>query len=92
MRVWLGLGVSGALIGAVAGGFALAQDAPPDDAPESLLPPGFDDPPPAEPAPPPAPLPTAAPIPVAPASAPPLTADSAAPAPVTGPAVLPPVQ
>ena len=48
-----GLAVAGALAGALLGGFAFAQDAP-----ESLLPPGFDDP---VPAPAPAPAPTVAP-------------------------------
>ena len=64
------LGVSAGL-GAAATGFALAQDqseAPPVDAPESLLPPGFDQPAPAPSPTRPAPLPTAAPIPVAPAA------------------------
>lgn len=55
------LAIAGALGGALASGLAIAQDAP-----ESLLPPGFDDP---APAPTPAPQPTAAP-PVAPPSGP----------------------
>lgn len=61
MRRWqtgvIGLAVAGAFVGAAASSFVMAQDAP-----ESLLPPGFDDP---VPAPPPTPQPTAAP-PVAP--------------------------
>ncbi len=85
-RLWLAIGVSGAFVGAALGGFATAQDSP-----ESLLPPGFDDPQPAQtPASPPAPLPTAAPVPVAPANPVP-----AAPLPGggggTGPSALPPV-
>ncbi|BDI60912.1 hypothetical protein [Qipengyuania nanhaisediminis] len=58
------LAVMGASAGAVLGGFASAQDAP-----ESLLPPGFDDP---APAPTPTPRPTAAPTaaPAAPSAAP----------------------
>ncbi len=71
----IGAGVCGALLAAALGGLALAQerkDPPrPPERPESLLPPGFDNPPPAEAAPAPAPLPTAAPIaPAAPAPAP----------------------
>lgn len=73
MRHWIagvaGLAVAGALAGALASGLATAQDAP-----ESLLPPGFDDP---APTPTPVPQPTAAP-PVAPA-----------PVPGTAPAVAP---
>lgn len=59
------LALAGAVGGAVLGGFATAQDAP-----ESLLPPGFDDP---VPTPTPAPSPSVAP-PVGPARATPSTA------------------
>nr|WP_298927182.1 hypothetical protein [uncultured Erythrobacter sp.] len=77
------LGIIGATGGMLAGGFANAQDAP-----ESLLPPGFDDPAPAPtPTAAPAALPTAAPA-TAPTGAPP--ANPGVPtAPVPG--VLPPV-
>ncbi|MEP0390783.1 MAG: hypothetical protein ABJ205_06540 [Erythrobacter sp.] len=68
------LAIAGALGGALASGLATAQDAP-----ESLLPPGFDDP---APAPTPAPQPTAAP-PVAPAPGS-VTAPAGAPANPTG--------
>jgi len=83
---WLTIGVAGALGGAFITGLAIAQDAP-----ESLLPPGFDDPAPA-PTPPPAPtpLPTAAPVtapPVAPAATP--DAPGTVPGAPSGP--LPPV-
>ncbi|MEM1051246.1 MAG: hypothetical protein AAGI28_04050 [Pseudomonadota bacterium] len=65
MKSWqsgvVGLALAGALAGGLSSGFAIAQDAP-----ESLLPPGFDDP---APAPTPVPQPTAAP-PVAPPQAP----------------------
>lgn len=86
-RLWIAAGVSGALAGVFLGGLATAQESP-----ESLLPPGFDNPTPEEtPAPPPAPLPTAAPVPVAPAQPVP-----AAPLPpgAQGPATtpLPPVE
>ncbi|MEO0872715.1 MAG: hypothetical protein AAFY19_12280, partial [Pseudomonadota bacterium] len=68
-RFWLGLGMAGAMGGALASGFAMAQRAP-----ESLLPPGFDNPTPTPPPPPtPAPLPTAAPVAPAPGVAPPGT-------------------
>ncbi|MEO1221156.1 MAG: hypothetical protein AAFY42_07375 [Pseudomonadota bacterium] len=79
-----GLAVAGALVGGLAAGLVTAQEAP-----ESLLPPGFDDP---VPAPTPVPQPTTAP-PIAPAPAAPGTAPSAAPAgPVLpGPAALPDV-
>lgn len=82
---WIGLGLAGALGGAVISGFAIAQEAP-----ESLLPPGFDNPTPA-PTPPPAsaPLPTAAPVPAAPlAPAPAAPSPDGAP---QGPVILPPV-
>ncbi|WP_255573707.1 hypothetical protein [Erythrobacter sp. SCSIO 43205] len=60
------IGLLGALSGTVLGGLAVAQDAP-----ESLLPPGFDDPAPAPtPAPPPSVAPPAGPAPVAPATGP----------------------
>ena len=65
------LALAGAFGGAALGGFAIAQDAP-----ESLLPPGFDDP---VPAPTPAPPPSVAP-PAGPAPAPPAAAPQAAPA------------
>ncbi|MGB3470921.1 MAG: hypothetical protein WBA51_08890 [Erythrobacter sp.] len=83
---WLTIGVAGAFGGALISGFAIAQDAP-----ESLLPPGFDDPAPA-PTPPPAPtpLPTAAPVtapPVAPGTVP--AAPGTVPGAPSGP--LPPV-
>lgn len=84
-HVWLLIGAGGALAGALASGFAIAQETP-----ESLLPPGFDNPAPT-PAPSPAPLPTAAPAPAAPAGpapAAPLPADGAP----TGPVTLPPVE
>ena len=99
-RAWLLMGTAGALTGAVLGGFALAQEteAPPE-APESLLPPGFDSPPPAQAPATPAPLPTAAPIPVAPAAplpVAPLPADGEGVgeqlAPITGPVTLPAVR
>ncbi|MEL6486847.1 MAG: hypothetical protein AAFQ13_06855 [Pseudomonadota bacterium] len=84
-HVWLGLGMAGAFAGALASGFAMAQRAP-----ESLLPPGFDNPTPT-PTPPPAPLPTAAPVApapgVAPPAAPPVAGDPN-PTPIT---TLPPV-
>ncbi|MCK0128596.1 hypothetical protein [Erythrobacter sp. F6033] len=79
------LGVLGATGGILATSLATAQDAP-----ESLLPPGFDDPAPAPtPTPPPTALPTAAP---APGSAPPVTpGNPAVPAPAAAPGGLPPV-
>ncbi|MEM6828070.1 MAG: hypothetical protein AAF553_09010 [Pseudomonadota bacterium] len=81
---WLALGVAGALAGALASGLVSAQRTP-----ESLLPPGFDDPTPT-PTTAPTALPTAAPVPVAPA------APATAPAlpeggEITGPITLPPV-
>ncbi|MEO1730541.1 MAG: hypothetical protein AAFR64_07360 [Pseudomonadota bacterium] len=85
-RVWIVTGIVGALGGAVLGGLAIAQEAP-----ESLLPPGFANPTPTpSPPPSPAPLPTAAPVPAAPlAPAPPApAADENAP---LGPITLPPV-
>ena len=58
--------MTGALVGAGVGGFAIAQDAP-----ESLLPPGFDDPVPTPtPAPPPSVAPPAGAAPAAPVAAP----------------------
>lgn len=84
-RVWVTMGVGGALIGAVAGGLAMAQDAP-----ESLLPPGFNKPAPTPTPAPPAPLPTAAPIPVAPAA--PVPAAPLEPGDnISAPVTLPPV-
>ena len=59
---WLAFGVAGALGGALASGLVSAQRTP-----ESLLPPGFDDPTPT-PTTAPTALPTAAPVPVAPAA------------------------
>ncbi|MEO0461586.1 MAG: hypothetical protein AAF127_00515 [Pseudomonadota bacterium] len=83
------LGLAGATGGAIVGVSAIAQDAP-----ESLLPPGFDDPEP-EPAPTtaPAPVPTAAPVGPAPVVAPavPGTAPAVPSGPVPGSAPLPPV-
>lgn len=80
-----GLAIAGALTGALAGGFAIAQDAP-----ESLLPPGFDDP---APTPTPAPQPSAAPpvAPVAPSGTGPSTAPvgPVAPGAAPGPAPVP---
>jgi hypothetical protein len=83
VRAWLAIGLTGAIAGALAAGLATAQQSP-----ESLLPPGFDDPAPTPtPAPQPTALPTAAPAPpAAPGTAPPLPSDGAA-----GPATLPPV-
>lgn len=86
-HLWLSIGVAGALGGALASGFVTAQRSP-----ESLLPPGFDDPEPTPPPPAaPTPLPTAAPVapavPAAPGTAPPVT-DPNAP---IGPITLPPV-
>ncbi|QFT77654.1 hypothetical protein [Erythrobacter sp. THAF29] len=74
------LGLAGAAGGMFAGGFASAQDAP-----ESLLPPGFDDPAPA-PTPTPTSRPTAAPLPTAP-GAPPATPTTGSPVvqPIPGP-------
>ena len=83
MKQWLtgaaGLAIAGALAGAMASGLATAQDAP-----ESLLPPGFDDP---APAPTPVPQPTAAP-PVAPATGP-GTQPNVQPAAPVGPGAAP---
>ncbi len=80
------LGLVGASAGMLSGSLATAQDAP-----ESLLPPGFDDPAPAPtPTPPPQALPTAAPQP-APAGAPPLPTAPGATAPPGGSVDLPPV-
>ncbi|MEO0689632.1 MAG: hypothetical protein AAFY51_04940 [Pseudomonadota bacterium] len=81
---WLALGVAGAMGGALASGLVSAQRTP-----ESLLPPGFDDPTPT-PTTAPTALPTAAPVPVAPA------APATAPAlpeggEITGTITLPPV-
>lgn len=96
--LWRIVGVSGAMAGALAAGFAVAQETP-----ESLLPPGFDRPdrarasatPTPSPIPSPTPPPTAAPIPVAPAAptqAAPLPADDEVTAPNTGPSALPPIE
>jgi len=71
-----GLAVAGALAGAMASGFATAQDAP-----ESLLPPGFDDP---APTPTPVTEPTAAPQ-VAPSPAPGISPGPASAAPSSTP-------
>ncbi|MEM7689594.1 MAG: hypothetical protein AAF291_11280 [Pseudomonadota bacterium] len=83
------LGLSGAAVGALATGLVAAQDSP-----ESLLPPGFDNPAPTPTPATPAPLPTAAPVPVAPAapsSAPPLPADDEVTGSSSGTIALPPV-
>jgi hypothetical protein len=89
---WLALGIAGALAGASAAGLAVAQQKP-----ESLLPPGFDDPDP----PRPSPTPSAAPGTAAPAARPgqggaagttPLPSVSPGAAPVgVDPASLPPL-
>jgi hypothetical protein len=89
---WLALGIAGALAGASAAGLAVAQQKP-----ESLLPPGFDDPDP----PRPSPTPSAAPGSAAPAARPgqagaagtaPLPSVSPGAAPVgVDPASLPPL-
>jgi len=85
--LWLWGGAAGAAIGALAGGFAVAQESP-----ESLLPPGFDTPAPAETTATPAPLPTAAPIaPAAPRPAQPLPSDTGATDAPAVPTTLPPV-
>lgn len=79
-----GLAVAGALVGVLASGLATAQDAP-----ESLLPPGFDDP---APAPTPAPQPTAAPPvapPPAPGTAPAVPVGPVLPGPAPAPGSLP---
>ncbi|MDJ0977369.1 MAG: hypothetical protein QNI87_02420 [Erythrobacter sp.] len=82
-RALLAAGVAGAIGGALASGLAVAQRTP-----ESLLPPGFDDP---EPTATPTPaLPTAAPVsprPARPATAPPAPGDAT----LQGPITLPPV-
>ena len=79
------LGLMGAGAGALIVGFASAQDAP-----ESLLPPGFDDPLPAPtPTSPPAALPTSAPVPATPSA--PADGDTPDPSSLNLPANLPPV-
>lgn len=85
----LALGVAGALAGAGAAGLAVAQQKP-----ESLLPPGFDDPAPTRPSPTPTPsaAPAARPAPTGPAGTAPLPSVSPGPAPVgVDPASLPPL-
>ncbi len=87
-RVWVTGAATLALVGAIGGG-AFSSLGQAQDAPESLLPPGFDDPAPT-PAPPPSPtaVPTVAPAgPAVPSSEP--TVPSVGPAPVPG--NLPPV-
>jgi hypothetical protein len=83
---WLALGIAGALAGASAAGLAVAQQKP-----ESLLPPGFDDPEPPRPNPTPTPSP-ATPGPSAPQGTGPLPSVSPGAAPVgVDPANLPPL-
>lgn len=81
---WLALGVAGALAGASAAGLAVAQQKP-----ESLLPPGFDDPEPPRPSPTPTPAPAASGA-AAPAAPLPSVVPGAAPVGVD-PASLPPL-
>jgi hypothetical protein len=83
---WLALGIAGALAGASAAGLAVAQQKP-----ESLLPPGFDDPEPPRPTPTPTPPPAAAGTPAQQGTAPvPSVSPGAAPVGVD-PASLPPL-
>ena len=84
-RVWLSLGLAGAVTGALASGLVFAQRTP-----ESLLPPGFDDPAPT-PTPPPAPTPLPTVAPVAPVPAAPAAPLDPGSAPAPGPITLPPV-
>jgi hypothetical protein len=83
---WLALGAAGALAGASAAGLAVAQQKP-----ESLLPPGFDDPEPPRPSPTPTPSPVTS-GPAAPPGTAPLPSVSPGAAPVgVDPASLPPL-